>query len=271
MVFRSAEEFFQYSQNRCDEYEMFLDDVNKFPLHHLLLVGQTGSGKTYALYCFILQMLGKYLKYNIYFCDPKASSFSVLGERIAKENTAETIPEIIDLLRRFNSKMQQRKAEVKALLPQKWDGTYADFGLAPHVLIFDEYASFISCINAMDKKIRDEVSALLSEIVLEGRSLGFFAFIVMQKSDAHSLPTFLRDNLVCKIVLGQSERTTYETAFGAEAAAHVPSRKYTPGQGVYTYSGITTKGHPRLCGFPVLDFDVLDAVKASSCGDSSQD
>jgi len=260
MVFDSANEFTKYSKQNCNDYELFIDETSKIKLHHLLLVGQTGSGKTYALYSLILQMLAKRIPYHLYFADPKMSSLSKVGEKVSKENTAEDTDSIIDLLRRFNNEMEKRKKEIKERLSEQLDADYTTFGLAPHVLIFDEYASFQAIVSTMDKKTRDEVSALLKAVVMQGRQLGFFLVIVAQKSDATTISTDIRDNLVGKFVLGQSEKTTYETCFGASGGANVPNRKYSAGQGVFTYSGLTHQGKPKLCYFPTLRFDVLGAI-----------
>ena len=267
MVFHSADVFLTHSRIMCGDYELFIDGKSKIPLHHLLIVGQVGSGKTYALYSLILQMLDKRVPYQLYFADPKASSLSTLGGVVAPKTTAETIEEIINLLHIFHAAMEKRKAEIKARLSEKLDGTYADFGLPPHVLIFDEYSSFIAHVNTLDRDKKDEVLAMLKAIVLQGRQLGFFLWIVMQKSDASTISTDIRDNLVGRFVLGQSEPTTYETCFGASAS--IPKRRYTAGQGVFTYSGITTSGHPKPCYFPTLNFDVLGAVKKAILRDES--
>jgi len=261
IIFDNADVFQYFSMETCGSYELFLDGISNVPLGHSLIVGQTGSGKTYALYSLILQMLGKSTPYNLYFADPKASSLAILGDKVSMENTAETVDDIISLLRRFHSAMEYRKPEVKAGLSAKLDDTYADLGLSPHVLIVDEFSSFQACVATMDRKVRDEVASLLKGIVMQGRQLGFFLWIVMQKSDAASITTDIRDNLVTKIVLGQSERTTYETAFGVSAVANIPNRRYLPGQGVFTCPGVTLQGHPKLCYFPTLRFDILDAIQ----------
>jgi len=267
MIFESADTFMEFGAQMRD-YELFIDGTSRIPLHHLLLVGMTGGGKTYALYSLILQMLGKTVPYNLYLADPKASSLAVLGDKISEENTAESVEEIIELLRRFHSGMESRKPEVKAGLKDKLDGTYADMGLAPHVLIIDEYSSFQAHVNNMDKKPRDEVLSLLKSIVMQGRQLGFFLWVIMQQSPANSISTDIRENLVCKIALGQCERSTLETCFGASAAAQVPNRKYSAGQGVFAYPGITHRGQPKLCAFPTLHFDVLGAITKLSSRDS---
>lgn len=56
LSFQSSKEFFDYSRNTTNDYELFLDSRHKVPLFHALIVGQTGSGKSYCLYNFVLQL-----------------------------------------------------------------------------------------------------------------------------------------------------------------------------------------------------------------------
>ncbi len=97
---------------------------------------------------------------------------------------------------------------------------------------------------------------LLSQVVLQGRQLGFFLWIVMQKSDASLLPTNLRENLPVKFVLGNAESQTYTTAFGN--GVDIPEKNFKLGQGVFTCPIIAKR--PRLCNFSYLNFDILKAV-----------
>lgn len=238
-------------------YDIFLDMRSICQLQHTLLVGQTGSGKTYALYSLILQMLCKRVPYELYFADPKGSSISVLSQQIAPDRTAVTFDEIVDLLENFVGAMEDRKAEFADQLNIRLDADYRYFELAPHVLIIDEYAAFSAVIATKEKKVRDHVEALMHQIILMGRQLGFFVILVMQKSDAKLITTALRDNIPLKIVLGNAEDTTYETTFGT--GVDIPPMDYPPGDGVFTEP--TLAKTPKLVQFPTLDFDILNAAK----------
>lgn len=242
--------------SKLNDYTLFIDKFVSIPLYGTLLVGQTGSGKTYALYSLILQMLSKDVTYNIFFADPKNSSLAVLGEHISSEDTATDIDEIIKLLQRFNEAMEVRKKYIKQELRSKLEATYADFHYEPYVFIFDEFASFQTVLQTMEKKKRDEVMKLLSQVVLQGRQLGFFIWIVMQKSDATLLPTNLRENLPVKFVLGNAEKQTYTTAFGV--GVDIPEKDFSLGQGVFTSPIVAST--PKICHFSYLDFDILDAL-----------
>lgn len=194
--------------------------------------------------------------YNMYFADPKGSSLAVLGAAISEERTAVDFSDIVNLLNEFVNQMQGRKNEMKELLKSQLDADYSTFNLSPSIFIFDEYASFAAILAAKDKKVRDEVKSLLYEIILQGRQLGFFLVLAMQKSDATLLETALRDNLPLKMVLGNAEQQTYITAFGH---ADIPNRHYAVGEGVFTEP--TLAPEPKLVQCPYCNFDVLQAVR----------
>lgn len=257
LVFGSFEAFKAHSDS-LGKYELFIDSCTSLALTHQLIAGQTGSGKTYALHGYLLQMLLKPVPYHLYFADPKASSIALLGERVSPETTSDDFEGIVALVETFVSQMQERQQQMKSRLSQKIDGDYRDFGLSPHILVFDEFADFSLLLQSKDKKVRDHVNSLISSIVLKGRQAGFFLWIVMQQAGSNNIPTFIRDNLPWKVVLGNAEDQTYATAFGA--GADIPLRKMEAGDGVFTYPAVANK--PRLCGFPTLDFDILDALGA---------
>lgn len=248
---------FMLTTDHLDPYELFLDARSICRLQHTLLVGQTGSGKTYALYSLILQMLCMSVPYELYFVDPKGSSISVLSRQIAPDRTAVTFDEIVDLLENFVAAMEERKTEFADQLNARLDADYRYFELAPHVLIIDEYAAFSAVVATKEKKVRDHVEALMHQIILMGRQLGFFVILVMQKSDAKLITTALRDNIPLKIVLGNAEATTYETTFGT--GVDIPPMDYPPGDGVFTEPRLART--PKLVQFPTLDFDILNAAK----------
>ena len=241
---------------RCQDYTLFLDAKNSVPLHHTLIVGSTGSGKTYALYSLILQLLNFSVVPDVSFADPKNSSLYTLGKQIAPENNAGSCDEIITLLERFYQSMCERETELGAYLEQKLDSDFRDWNLQAHIFIIDEFSSFMSVVGTMDKATRDSVNMCLTNIVQKGRQLGFFMWIIMQKSDSKILPTYLRDNLVFKVVLGQATDTTYQTAF--EEYADLPNIKFQKGQGLYSFQGLTRQ--PKVCSFPTLNFDILASV-----------
>ena len=256
LVFKDYNELKSYC-SQCEDNTLFLDKKNKVPLHHTLIVGSTGSGKTYATYSLLLQLLNFSITPDIYIADPKQSSLYVLGKQIACDSTAGVTGEIVLLLERFYHELTKREKELQKYLDKKLDSDYKDWELKPHVLIIDEFSSFMSVVSVLDKSTRDKVNMYLTNIIQKGRQLGFFMWIIMQKSDSKILPTYLRDNLVFKVVLGQATDTTYQTAF--EEYASLPRLKFQPGYGLYSFQGLTRQ--PKVCSFPRLEFDVLHSVR----------
>jgi len=256
-TFNCFKEFIKYNLT-IPAYKLFLDLRTVVKLQSCLLVGITGSGKSYGLFSFVLQMINKEVPYKIFFADPKGSSISIIGALVSEDRTAVDIPSIIRLLESFVDLMQERKKELSEYLRTRIDTDYSDFGLPPMVFICDEYASFVSVLAAEDKATRDKVKGLLYQIILQGRQLGCFLFLVMQKSDAALIDTALRDNVPLKIVLGNSEQQTYVTTFGA--GVPIPNRYYAVGEGVFTEPELAPE--PKLVQLPHLDFDILEAIKA---------
>ena len=258
-VFNSYEQFIEYCK-LADVYELLIDRNSKITLHHILLVASTGSGKSYLIYSWILQILQKLksVRYYLYFNDPKTSGLYIIGNIISPKTTATEMTDIIENLKKFNDKMQQRKIELLDRLAEELDADYRTFGLEPHIFIIEEFSVFQSYVTTLPKSERDMVNNLIANCVRIGRQLGFFLWVIMQKSDASTISTEVRDNLICKIVLGMAEATTYQTTFGANA--NIPRKKYKPGCGVYTYSGITRQ--PKRCFVPTMNFDILEAFKS---------
>ncbi|MBK5244770.1 MAG: hypothetical protein JJE18_07060 [Eubacteriaceae bacterium] len=253
-TFETFADFLAYSKT-IPTYKLFLDRRSSVKLQHCLLVGMTGSGKTYSLYSLLIQMLSKDVRYEIYYADPKGSSIAVIGSTIAEDRTAVDVERIIELLEVYVTLMRERKARLKERLIDKIEGDYSDFGMSPYVFICDEYASFASILASSEKKTRDKVKAMLYEIILQGRQLGFFVFLIMQKSDATLIDTALRDNIPLKIVLGNSEKQTYVTAFGA--GVDIPDRNCMVGEGVFTDPVLAPE--PKLVQCPYFKFDILQA------------
>lgn len=165
--FKSYAEYVEYCKG-ISTYSFFLDSRSIVKLQHMLLVGMTGSGKTYCLYNLLLQFYNKEVPFELYYADPKGSSLAVIGQTIAPDKTGVDMERIIELLDEFISKMHERKEEMKELLKSKLDADYSTFNNSPYIFCFDEYASFVSVLANEDKKTRDKVNGLMSEIILQG-------------------------------------------------------------------------------------------------------
>lgn len=247
--FKSLNDFLKWSFDGTKEYQIRIDNRFVFDLHHLLLVGQTGSGKTYGLISLLLQMINKPTNYILYFADPKNADLKNIGEWINKERTAAENQDIVKLIDKVYQALLEREKEMNQKLKTKMTADFRDFEMEPIVLIFDEFSSFSAWLYTQKKADREKIIMRLIAIVQKGRQSGVFLWLIMQKSDATTVPTAIRNNLVLKVVLGNAERTTYQTAF--ESSIDLPNQKYKKGQGVYLHP---TTNKPKMLSFPFLRF-----------------
>ena len=258
--FNTTADFLQECR-KYGNYEFMIDKVNRsVNLTHLLCTGVTGGGKSFFIYQLVLQMLAKPIDYQIYCCDPKQSGLGVIGNNINPNHTAVTVDEIIELLRDFDKAMQQRKKDMEQSLSKSnnIDVDYRSFSYSPMVLNFDEYLSFNQALSTYPKADRDAVLAILSSVVLLGRQLGCFLWIAMQSSPANKLESFIRDNLIFKVCMGNVDAGTIVTTFGV--SADVPQINYKIGFGCFTYSGSVNT--PKLMAVPTIKhFEVIETIK----------
>ncbi len=245
-VFDSLEDYLNWSNETTNRYQLRIDKRLSFDLKHTLLVGATRSGKTYGLIGLLLQMINKSIHYELFFADPKNDQLRKIGNWINAKNTAYTTENIVDLIDRVYQRLIAREQEMAEATLNRMTGDYRDVELEPIFLIFDEFSSFINVLDNKEKKI---VLGKLTAIVQRGAGAGVFLFLIMQKSDATTLPTAIRSNLLLKIVLGNASSTTYTTTF--ESSSDVPNFNFLQGQGVYLDDTMTV---PKLLSFPYLRF-----------------
>ena len=250
--FNSYEEF-KAAAEKVGDYKLMLDNRFTIPYQHILIVGHTGTGKTYAIINLLLQMVNKPTKVHLYVLDPKASSTYSFAKLIKADRSEYDFDKIVEALKEVDELLERRKKRSLDMLYEHGiTADYRDMHLEPYYLIFDEFAAFKGALQTKPKAMRDEVDHYMQDIILLGRQLGFFMIIAMQKSDATTLPTALRDSMTTKIVLGNAEETTYVTAFGTGVT--IPKHHYRIGEGVCTISGITDS--PVLIRVPTLNFDL---------------
>lgn len=257
LTFNNYKGLLDYAKRKGD-YALVINKKYSVPLSSMLITGAVGSGKTYALYGLLGCMQAWKAKPELYLADPKYSSLYALAQKISPEHSYGTPEDIVIGLDLFYERMKSRQRTMKELLDKKIDSDYRDFQLQPLIFVIDEMSAFISVVNSNKKDIKDRVHMILRQIVLMGRQLGCFLWVLQQKSDATDLPTAIRDNLVCKVCLGNVPKTTYITTF---ETSDIPSKKLTAGQGYFTYMGITRE--PQYISFPTLNFDIINEITAA--------
>lgn len=254
-VFSSFKDLYYISFEK-GPYTISIDKSTDISLKSSLITGVTGSGKSYFMYNLILQLLTKELKHVLYFADPKSSSIYRLGKEINPDQTARDFDDILLLIQSFHEKMESRKKIIDEKSRYKIDIDYRCLSYPAHVLIIDEFAAFIAQLETLDSKSRKKVMFYLRSIVLQGREIGFFLVIAMQKSDSHLIETAIRDNLGFKLLLGNSEQQTFVTTFGT--GIERKDKFYSPGEGLFTDTMLAQE--PTEITIPTLNFDIMSEL-----------
>lgn len=177
---------------------------------HSLIVGGTGSGKSFFILGKIVSYLSLTPQAELYIVDPKKADLSLLRFIEGMEDRVVTEPnQIAKMLREVVEIMEDRyKSYFNDI--SAFGNDYTDFGLPPIILIFDEYAAFLSSV---DKKLAKEVEDYIFTIVMKGRQAGVTIEILLQRPSADILSTNVRAQMGFKAGLGNMDKIGYNMIF----------------------------------------------------------
>lgn len=184
-------------------------DISKVP--HGLTVGTTGTGKSMFLNYKLLQYAS--MGADIYICDPKNADLSLLRyvNGFPEENVAITSNQICKILRVVNYKMMNRYDKYFSS-KESFGKDFSFFGLKPIVVFFDEVTAFV---KVSDKKIAEEAMSYIYNIVMMGRQVGVLTELSLQRPDTSFLDGAIRDQLGCRVALGNLSEDGYRMVFGS--------------------------------------------------------
>lgn len=209
---------------------------------HFLLTGNTGQGKTqlaqYVIFCLIKKGI------RVIYCDPKNDyemrhfTENCGAVYVSEEN------EIAKTVRETEEEMRKRGKELDNLGIQETD-------FQPLYLVFDEMIAFS---KIAEKKTYEETAKRIASIVVMGRSKRVYAGLILQRPDTSFIEGAIRDNLGCRICMGQMSETAYKMAFGSDFA-DVKNLRREIGSGLIYRQGVDTK--PREFLAPYLEKGAL--------------
>lgn len=209
---------------------------------HFLLVGNTGSGKTqlaqYMISCLIKRGI------RVIYCDPKNDyEMCYFAENCGAVYVSEE-NEIAKAVRETEEEMRKRGKELDNLGIQETD-------FQPLYLVFDELIAFS---KIAEKKTYEETARRIASIVVMGRSKRVYAGLILQRPDTAFIEGAIRDNLGCRICMGQMSDTAYKMAFGSDFA-DVKNLRREIGSGLIYRQGVDTK--PREFLAPYIEKGAL--------------
>ena len=129
----------------------------------------------------------------------------------SEENVAVTSNQICKILRMVNTKMMNRYDKYFSS-KESFGKDFTDFGLKPIVVFIDEVTAFI---KVSDKKIAEEAMSYIYNLVMMGRQVGILTEICLHRPDASILDGAIRDQLGCRVALGNLSEDGYRMVFGS--------------------------------------------------------
>lgn len=212
-------------------------DMNKQP--GLLLSAKTGAGKTFFISGLIFQYLAHFNEEDrknntgLYIFDRKKvlSALTFFKDRIYTEKD-----DFLIKLRELVANMEEREREVTKGIEKagRMDFTAKDLGLKPVIILVEELGATMA---DLDTKERKEADALLSQIAMKGRAVGYGLVFVSQNMGAEIVKVAIRNQFSFRILLGKGSREDLGFIFGSNIdtiTENVP--KFT---GYYLLDGIT--------------------------------
>lgn len=203
---------------------------------HLLLTGNTGSGKSqlaqYIITCLLEQDV------RIFYCDPKNDDDmrNYLKNKPVVYATKEN--EIAKIVREIEEQVRLREKDLKGI-------GFEEYDFQPIFLFFDELIAFS---KIAERKTYNETVQRLGALIVTGRSKRVYAGLILQRPDTTFVEGAIRDNLSCKICMGQMSEAAYKMSFGSDFA-DIKNRRQEIGSGLIFRQGIDTKPREFIAPF----------------------
>ena len=146
--------------------------------------------------------------------------------------------EIAKVIRETEEEIRLREKDLKQIGIQE-----ADFN--PVFLFFDEMIAFA---KIAEKKTYEETAKRLATVVVTGRSKRVYAGLILQRPDTQFVEGAIRDNLSCRICMGQMTDTAHKMVFGSDFS-DVRNNRREIGSGLIYRQGVDTKPREFLAPY----------------------
>lgn len=210
----------------------------------MLITGASGSGKSYGLKFLIKNLLFENM--DLTFCNfKKSEDFQFLNSMESYYTYLDCSKGLEDFYNGFKELQDNEK---------EFTGIY-------HILIFDEFPAFILTLAMQDKKIADRYKAMISELLMLGRSYGYGVWLVMQRPDNAFFANGARDNFHSTLSLGRLSKESKTMLYAGE---DLPDTVYKTGEGICWIEGIGLKQikFPKIQNMQNLETKILNRLKS---------
>ncbi|WP_044566526.1 P-loop NTPase family protein [Anaerococcus provencensis] len=260
--FDTESEYIEWSKEGTDDYSIKLSEYDIIPIHHAGIAAQTGGGKSFLVQSLIIQLKNKEISHDVYVIDPKSADLLSYGKRDLGEGFYSDKSGAIQMIEKFHIEMIKRQDEMQEFFETNRNLDYKDNKMPAKILIIDEFGALRTSWRILEKKERDRIESMLADIVFMGRQLGFFVVLVLQRFASETVPREITEQLVLRIVLGDSDDLTYRTLFSP--SVNILKLNLKPGMGYFSYTNIASIDNPSLFVSPYCKFLKGNVTKAQS-------
>lgn len=188
---------------------------------HLLIGGTTGSGKSVFIQSMIQYLSTRYAPddLRLLILDPKQIGYTMFKDlghlaRPIITSREESIEALDDLVQEMNGRYRLFREQKGVDNLAEWNQRNPDRKLPRTVLVFDEYADFMS-----EKSFKTSIERHVGGLGIMARAAGIHLVIALQRPDAKVVTGSIRSNLPGRIAFkaaGQTESRIILDANGAE-------------------------------------------------------
>lgn len=250
--FKTEEDYLRWTKITSNEYSLRLDERTTVPFHHLGLAGQTGSGKSFFIQMLVDQVTSKEIQHELFIVDPKRTDVYQMSMRLIGHDRTADKTSAIELIKNFHQRMLKRQDELQEYFKTNSNKTYQDAGLPALILLIDEFGALRESWKTLPKKERDEIDSIIADVAFMGRQIGCLLWTATQQMNAQTMPTAIREQLVLKVILGDSDEQTYRTLFAS--SVDIPPVQFSAGLGLYSYPKLASVDKPKMLAVPYCSY-----------------
>ncbi len=212
-------------------------------LTHCLTVGESGSGKSTLLNLIILSLLKNInLSEQLYLIDFKGVEL-YRYKQIEKVNFIDKIEQLTQLLEDLTTLMNERYENLKLTNELRYNGKYI-------FVVIDE----IGTIGTYpDKKVRDNIFNLLTNLLQKARAANIYFFVFSQKIEVSVLPTSITSNIQSKILMKTDNDYNQQQTIGKkeviESITNIDAGNFNRGRGIFKDGISSDKSLFQCCYF----------------------
>ncbi len=213
---------------------------------HILITGITGSGKT-QLCMYIMTCLIRAGARLIY-CDPKNDD--TVSSFMSKHPSITYVTEENEIAR----VVRETEEEVICRKRESEENGISGMHYTPIFLFFDEMIAYKKLASPSNYTTTMKRMAV---IIVSGRGKQVYGGIMLQRADVEFIDGAIRDNLMCRIAMGENTETANAMVFGSEYGK-IKKYKHGTGSGVIYRIGEDTM--PKEFFAPYIYENALDDV-----------